>query len=211
MEKRNVTLSLEDARKFYNSDNEALKEVALQAFTEQELIFPHYTEIKTFEDACDVLGLNKKKVELDIDSLKGKEFALGTHLVAIYKLHIIRKALNGNWESELGIGTTYYPYLLVEEASKLPTTQPFYIGTICANRKKYHVFGSCGDNNRGLLTKESNFSYFSPSARICNNANYGLFACKNYEIARYFGFKFGKLIFDACYAQYVGLYEWITE
>lgn len=205
MEKRNVTLSLEDARKFYNSDNEALKEVALQAFTEQELVPPHYTKIKTFDDACDALGLYNKKVELDIDSLKGKEFALGGQLIAIYKLIIIRKALNGNWEPEFGSDTIHYPTLGVEAVSnsKTSTAQSNYIGTICTNRKKYHVFG-----NRSHYTLLGLLS--CPITNIYNSANCSLLACKNAEIARYFSKQFGKLIFDACYAQYIGLYEWIV-
>lgn len=52
METRNVTLTLDKAKEFYNSGNDALREVALQAFTENELKEVHYTDIKTFEDAC---------------------------------------------------------------------------------------------------------------------------------------------------------------
>lgn len=35
---RNVKISLEKAREWYNSGNESLKEVALQAFNEGELV-----------------------------------------------------------------------------------------------------------------------------------------------------------------------------
>ena len=35
---RNVTLTLEKAREWFNSGNAELKEIALQAFTEKELI-----------------------------------------------------------------------------------------------------------------------------------------------------------------------------
>jgi uncharacterized protein YdaT len=34
MEKRNITITIEKAREWYNSGNEALKEAALQAFEE---------------------------------------------------------------------------------------------------------------------------------------------------------------------------------
>ena len=58
METRNVTLTLQKAKEFYNSGNAALKEVALQAFTKEELTIPKYTDIKTFEDAVKALGMD---------------------------------------------------------------------------------------------------------------------------------------------------------
>lgn len=38
MEKRNISISLEEAKEWYNSDNPALKELALKAYSENELI-----------------------------------------------------------------------------------------------------------------------------------------------------------------------------
>ena len=38
--------TLEKAREWYNSDNESLKELALQAFNEEELIITKFTDIK---------------------------------------------------------------------------------------------------------------------------------------------------------------------
>ena len=52
METRNVTLTFEKAKEFYNSGNAALKEIALQAYTKEELTIPKFENIKTFEDAC---------------------------------------------------------------------------------------------------------------------------------------------------------------
>ena len=49
MEKRNITITIEKAREWYNSGNEALKEAALQAFEEKELIF-NYRDITTFKE-----------------------------------------------------------------------------------------------------------------------------------------------------------------
>ena len=47
MEKRNVEITLYTARKWYYGDNESLKEVALQAFTEDELRKDHWRNITT--------------------------------------------------------------------------------------------------------------------------------------------------------------------
>ena len=39
MEKRNITITLEKAVEWYNSGNDSLKEVALQAFSRDELLY----------------------------------------------------------------------------------------------------------------------------------------------------------------------------
>lgn len=55
METRNLTVTLEKAKEWYNSGNESLKEVALQAFSKEELTVFDFTRIKTFEDALTAL------------------------------------------------------------------------------------------------------------------------------------------------------------
>ena len=62
--KRNVTITLEKAQEWYNSGNDSLKEIALQAFNENELKFD-FRNIKSLSDACSVLGLNYNEI-LDI-------------------------------------------------------------------------------------------------------------------------------------------------
>lgn len=42
MEKRNVEITLNQAKEWYNNDNPSLKELALQAFTEKELVQPYW-------------------------------------------------------------------------------------------------------------------------------------------------------------------------
>lgn len=48
MVKRNVTITLEKAIEWYNSDDESLKDLALQAFTKVELIH-NFRDITTFK------------------------------------------------------------------------------------------------------------------------------------------------------------------
>ena len=50
METRNISLTLEEAKEWYNS-NIILRDVALKAFTKEELE-SSFRDIKTFEDAC---------------------------------------------------------------------------------------------------------------------------------------------------------------
>ena len=47
MEERNVKISIETARKWYNSEDDSLKGIALQAFSEEEL---SETEVKVWDD-----------------------------------------------------------------------------------------------------------------------------------------------------------------
>ena len=56
MEERNITISFDKAKEWFNSNNETLKELALQAFSEEELTTFDFTKIKTFEDALTALG-----------------------------------------------------------------------------------------------------------------------------------------------------------
>ena len=100
--KRNVSISLKTAKEWFNSGNDSLREIALQAFKENELVENPWELIKTFEDACMVLNIDPKTVDLIYDA----------HLQNMYKLQIVKKALNGaDWESKLNTGTIYYPWM----------------------------------------------------------------------------------------------------
>lgn len=206
METRNVTLTLQKAREFYNSGNAALKEVALQAFAKEELTTPKYTDIKTFEDACKALGMDMSDVEYDLSNLSGLEGGLGEHLTAIYKLDIIRKALNGaDWKPKMVEGDIYYGWVkFYKKSSNVPSNKKI-IGNFIANGQKYRLVGGFGGFGccDGLGTFVSWYGYGN------SNANLGLLCCKSTEIAQYMSEQFGKLIFDACYAHHVGSYKWL--
>lgn len=206
METRNVTLTLEKAKEFYNSGNAALKEVALQAFTKEELTTPKYTDIKTFEDACKALGMDIDKVECDLTNLIYLEGGLGEHLTAIYKLDIIRKALNGaDWKPKMAEGNIYYGWVkFYKKSSNIPYDKKT-IGNFIADGQKYILVGGF-QNYRyydGLGAFVSGYVYGNL------NANLGLLCCKSKEIAQYMSEQFGKIIFDACYAHHIGLYRWL--
>lgn len=205
METRNVTLTLQKAKEFYNSGNAALKEVALQAFTKGELTTPKYTGIKTFEDACKALGMDMNKVECDLNNLTCLEGGLGEHLTAIYKLDIIRKALNGtDWKPKMTEGDIYYGWVrFYKKSSNVPSDKKI-IGNFIADGQKYLLVGGFGGFgcSDGLGYFSSGFGYGSSRAAL------GLLCCKSAEIAQYMSEQFGKIIFDACYAQHIGAYKW---
>lgn len=192
--KRIVEISLEKAREWYNSDNESLKEVALQAFKESELVVKPYETIKTFEDACRVLNINHKTVDLIYDA----------HLQNMYKLQVVKKALNGvEWMPKLNTGTIYCPWLKYYPKGSNYSSNWTPIANFKAkeDNKIYTLIGGHGDGCDGGLA----FYGMGPGAVI---ASRGLLGCKSKEIAKYFGITFGKLIFDAIYGQYNN-YTWV--
>lgn len=206
METRNVTLTLEKAKEFYNSGNAALKEVALQAFTQEEITTPKYTDIKTFKDAVKALGMDRDDVFCDISHMKAIEGNLGKHLTAIYKLDIIRKALNGaDWEPKITEGNIYYGWVRFYEKSTDVPSDKKIIGSFYADGKKYLLVG--GFWSSGCFVGLGSFYFWC--GRGDSYPNLGLLCCKSAEIAQYMSEQFGKVIFDACYAQHIGAYKWV--
>lgn len=206
METRNVTLTLEKAKEFYNSGNAALKEVALQAFTQEELTTPEYTDIKTFKDAVKALGMDPDDVFCDISHMEAIEGKLGKHLTAIYKLDIIRKALNGaDWKPKIAEGNIYYGWVRFYEESRNVPFNKKIIGSFYADGKKYLLVGGFGD----YMSYNGLGNFYSGDEYSSSSANLGLLCCKSAEIAQYMSEQFGKIIFDACYAQHIGAYKWV--
>ena len=206
METRNVTLTLQKAKEFDNSGNAALKEVALQAFTQEELTTPKYTDIKTFEDAVKALGMDMDDVLCDISYMENVEGKFGKHLIAIYKLDIIRKALNGaDWKPKMTDGKIYYGWVrFYKKLSNVPSGKKI-IGNFIADGQKYLLVGGfddCGSYG-GLGYFISGFGYGHSGADL------GLLCCKSAEIAKYMSEQFGKIIFDACYTHHVDSYKWL--
>ena len=212
METRNVTLTLEKAIEFYNSNNTAFREVALQAFTEEELETFKFTGIKTFEDAVKALDLGICYVETDLEDFDDYRFEGNTseHLKAIYKLDIIRKALNGDWKPKMAEGSIYYPWVKIypsdKEAKKIAAINNLMLGpTFIADNKRYTLVG--GEYlyymNDGLASLSCEYGNILPCL--------GLLGCKSREIAEHMSRYFAKEIFEATYAQYIGAYEWVDE
>jgi hypothetical protein len=192
MEERNITLSLEKAREWYYDGGVDLKEIALQAFSEEELKTKSWENIKTFEDACDELDINPK-VELDIlnNIIFGKQF------IALYKVNIIRQALNKDYKPSLVHGTVYYPwvrfYKSYDDAKSAVRNNDWKLcgkveieGTSC-----YLVGGDASGCDYGL-----GFFYFGFGGV---DADLGLLCCESREIAQHMSKYFAKEIFDAIY------------
>lgn len=200
METRNIKLSLEKAQQLYNSDSKELKEIALLAYTEDELVPYSYTKIKTFKDAYEALGLSEYNVECDINALQNYnlEENLNKHIVAIYKLDIIRKALNHKYQTPITTkATVYTPYLLIRKKEDFEVT---HLNKLLICDKVYEVYTT------GYKMHNPPLNDFMPGS---NNLNIGLLGCSSMEIANHMAKYFYKEIFDACYAQHGVKYTWL--
>lgn len=194
MKKRNITVTLEKAREWYNSENATLKEVALQAFSRDELI-PKFKSITTFEKACKALNLNYTDMFYITENIA----KISRASAAMFKLNIIRKVLNLGQDLHLTKDPensyTYYPCnpFIAEDATYNYCVWK-KIGEFRNEGKKYYVFGD------GFSTKiDSGLGNFSSNSVGNADANLGFLGCASRDIAKHFSKYFGMLITEAKY------------
>ena len=200
MKERNIKITLDKAREWYNSDNESLKEIALQAFDKGELTY-NFKDITTFKEACEALGLN-----YDIISIVTKDIATFSRAsAAMFKLNIIRKALNLGQDLHLTKDPKnyyiYYPYnpFVTKSStyykSEINSGKIEVIGKIKSEGEEYNVLG-----DRAPLGGHAGLGGFDSYAGVGYAfADIGFLGCANKEIAQHFGKYFGMLITEAKY------------
>lgn len=206
MKARNLKLTFEKAQEFYNSGNAALKKIASQVFTEDELEGRDFKCITTIYDALRVLDLNEMTCGLIANDLK----KISKASAAVYKLNLIRQALNKGQKMSLTEGQIWYPQirLCTDNSSfykeDIRMRHMFKVGTIRSCGKCYHVLGGSmfADKGDGLIN-------FNPIAGtgICF-AHAGFLGCASPQIAEHMSIYFAKEIFEAMYSDFVN-YEWI--
>lgn len=89
METRNITITLEKAKEWYKKGG-TYKEMALMAFSEEELRDIEFKDITTFEDVIKALNLNPNDVAQTFEHIK----TISKASAASFKLNLIKKALN---------------------------------------------------------------------------------------------------------------------
>lgn len=208
MKERNVTVTLDMAKEWFNSGNATLREIALQAFDKTELM-PNFTDIKTFQDACKSLKLDYGVVLGIVNPIK----QISRASTAMLKLNIIKKALH------LGQGLsltedprdsyTYYPanpFVFNSSSyyeSELNSGKMEVIGKIKSEGEVYNILGGFaikgGDGGLGsfCFADGVGFAY----------ASFGFLGCATKEIAEHFGKYFGMLITEAKYADMIKNFE----
>ena len=131
MEKRNITVSLKEARNWYNGENQTLRRLALQVYTEKELNEPH-----NFEEVLDSLEVKNLKLNMQltyIDTLSTRILTrkIGSELTLHMKLGFIAKYFNGSWEPNMDkakyfLARTHHSYNLT---NSIKLDSEYCIGT----------------------------------------------------------------------------------
>lgn len=187
-----VNLTLDEAKELYKSGNEKLRMLALKIFPEAALDPPSFTQIRSFEDAMAVLGMNIDDENYTVHTLKVRSKAMA----AMYKLNIIRKALNLNQDlhftNDPENSYIYYPYnpIITESSTyyeeELKIGKIEIIGKIKSNGVLYNILGVLAD-----YVFADSFSDFYSDASVA------FLGCASKEIAQHFGKYFGILITEA--------------
>lgn len=208
MENKKLSLSIEEARHLYNSNDEVMKDIALRAYSEDELSFD-FSDIKTFEDACMVLGLDYKKC-----LCKANGLATGSNASsALYKLNIIRKALNFghvlHFTKNPKLSNIYYPYnpIISNDCDyfnyEISSGEVEIIGKIRCDGEEYKVLGGYAHNS--IL---DGFGRFESTSGVADaDTGIALFGCASKEIAQHFGKYFGLLITQAKFGDIIEDFE----
>ena len=204
MKERNVTVTLNKAKEWFNSGNATLKEIALQAFDKDELTF-NFKRITTFKKACEALGLNYD----DMFYITKNIATISKASAAMFKLNIIRKALNLGQDLHLTKGPEdsciYYPYnpFVTKSStyynSDVNSGKMEVIGKIKSEGEEYNVLGG-GALTGGYAGLGCFYSYDGVGSA---DATIGFLGCANEEIAQHLGKYFGMLITEAKYGDMV--------
>ena len=204
MKERNITVTLDKAREWFNSENATLREIALQAFDKDELTY-NFKNITTFQKACEVLGLNYGEmlhITMNIATISKAS-------VAMFELNIIRKALNLGQDLRLTkdpkSSYMYYPYnpFVTKSStyynSDINSGKMEIIGKVKSEGEEYLVLGGSAANG-GV----DGFGHFSSGIGVgYAYATVGFLGCASKEIAKHFGKYFGMLITEAKYGDMV--------
>lgn len=213
MKERNITVTLDKAKEWFNSGNATLREVALQAFNKDELICDFFRRITTFRSACEALRVGYIATISAAENIAYYSKASA----AMFKLNIIRKALNLGHDLSLTRGPrdsyVHYPYNPL-----ITNSSTFYdndislgnmelIGKIKSEGKEYKVLGSTAVDG-GYV----GLGVFYPGDGVAYaDARVGFFGCATKEIAEHFGKYFGMLITEAKYADMISDFEIIES
>lgn len=125
MEKRNITVSLEEAKNWYNSENQTLRQLAIQAYTEAEL-----SEPQNFKEVLKSLGIQSININMKVNGKEVSSVEMKHELATHIKLMFIAKYFNGTWKP--GMDKKYF-LAKVRSSYILPNSiqlgNGYYIGT----------------------------------------------------------------------------------
>ena len=197
--KKTLDISIDMAREWYNSGNETLRKLALECYSVDELKVVSFEEIKTIEDAVNVLNLDIDDVYITINRLE----KISKASAAMFKLNIIRKALNSGQDMNLTENSEkdhiHYPYipLITKDSTyydnELKSGTMEIIGRFRYKNNEYYVL--YGGNPANIYDGLSGFNFTIGTSFA--DANFAFLGCANEEISKHFGKYFGMLITEA--------------
>lgn len=197
--KKTLDISIDMAREWYNSGNETLRKLALECYSVYELKVVPFEEIKSFEDAVNVLGMDIDETNSIVCLIKKKSKSSA----AMFKLNIIRKALNLGQDLYLTKGPKdsciSYPFnpLITKDSTyyhdELVSGEMEIIGRFRYKNNEYYVL--CGGASANIYDGLGGFNFTSGTSFA--DANFAFLGCANEEIAKHFGKYFGMLITEA--------------
>ena len=204
MKERNITVTLNKAKEWFNSGNATLKEIALQAFDKDELTY-NFKNITTFKKACEALNLDYMSCLSNVCNIA----TISKASVAMFKLNIIRKALNLGQDLHLTKdpkdSCIYYPYnpFVTKSStyykSEINSGKMEVIGKIKSEGEEYNVLGGYALNSGSAGLGD----FHSCTGVGGAYASIGFLGCANKEIAQHLGKYFGMLIIEAEYGDMV--------
>lgn len=197
-----IKLTLDEARKLYKSNNETLMGLALRAFPEEVLNSSPFNKIKSFEDAMTVLGMSIDDGNSIVNTLKETSKAMA----AMYKLNIIRKALNLGQNLHLIKNTSEDSLVYCPKNPFIAKGSTYYKNDIEWCRME--IIGRF--NNDGIeyfvlngdpgISGHSGLAVYDSLICVAHaRTEFGFLGCASAEIAEHFGKYFGMLITEAKY------------
>lgn len=209
MIKRNVSITLEKAQEWYNSGNDSLKEIALQAFNESELKFD-FRNIKSLSDACSVLGLDYNVILSETCYMK----SISRASAAMFNLNIIKKALNLGKElsftknpEDSYICYPFNPIIRRDSiyySDELKDGKIKIVGKFKVEGEIYLILGDSAIAKANLTCTSGLSAFNSKNGSSQAFSNIAFLGCASREIAEHFSRYFGALITEAKYGDLKG-------
>ena len=199
--KKTLDISIDMAREWYNSGNETLRKLALECYSVYELKVVPFEEIKSFEDAVNVLGMDVDETNSIVCLIKKKSKSSA----AMFKLNIIRKALNLGYDLRL-TKNPINSYIYCPNNELITKNSVYYKEEL--NSGELEIIGSVNCEEIEFYVLCGN-TYYSTSDGLCDffhgvGVSYSTsiiwyLGCANEKIAKHFGKYFGMLITEAKY------------
>lgn len=132
MKEGNIKISFEEARNWYNGEDQTLRKLALQAYTEEEL-----NEPQNLKEVLEALGIGSLNLNMRVggevsNAVQIKEMSqeIGSELTLHMKLTFIAKYFNGTWKPEANnakyfLGRAYHSY---DYHNSIKLDNNYYIG-----------------------------------------------------------------------------------